>query len=103
MPMVMIDLLGASAGIEGQVARRLVEVRPGLYVGSLSRRTLELLWDAVVASHPKAAVLVYPAKTEMGCAFKSVGECRYEIVSNFGLPLVRFKTVAKIGSDGKIA
>lgn len=91
MPMVVIDLLGADPNLEGQVSRKLLEVRPGVYTGSLPKRQIELLWNAVIESAPTAALLVYPAKTETGIAIKTVGSHRYEIVENDGLQMVRFK------------
>lgn len=31
MPMLLIDLLGASSRLEGQISRKLLEIRPGVY------------------------------------------------------------------------
>ena len=92
MPMVVIDLLGANPILEGQVSRKLLEVRPGVYTGSLPKRQIELLWNAVAESKPQAALLVYPAKTETGITIKTVGSHRYEIVESDGLQLVRVKS-----------
>jgi CRISPR-associated endoribonuclease Cas2 subtype I-E len=103
MPMVVIDLLKAPASIAAQLARRMVEIRPGLFVGSLSTRSVELLWTAITESRAKSAVLVYPAKTEMGIGFRTFGEYRYEIISNFGLPLVRVRTKEKLVKAPEVA
>ena len=99
MPMLVIDLLLPEKRLEGQISRKLLEIRPGMYVGSLSKRQLDVLWSAVVVSSPKAALLVYAAKTETGISMKSVGNHRYRITENDGLQLVSFvKSDVKSGS-----
>ena len=90
MPMLLIDLLFPEKLLEGQISRKLLEIRPGVYVGNLSKKQLTLLWDAVVKSSPKAALLVYAAKTETGISMKSVGEHRYQIINSDGIQLVSF-------------
>lgn len=89
--MVLIDLLDASAILEGQISRKLLEIRAGVYVGSLSKRQVETLWTAVVDSSPKAALLVYAAKNEVGVTMKSFGNHRYKLVDSDGLQLVSFE------------
>lgn len=91
MPMMLIDLLGSEQLLEGQVSRKLLEIRPGVYVGSLSKRQMELLWNAVLASKPQAALLVYAAKTETGISMKSFGSHRYQLFDCDGLQLVSFQ------------
>lgn len=90
MPMLLIDLLFPEKRLEGQISRKLLEIRPGVYVGSLSKKQMELLWNAVLLSPPKAALLVYAAKTETGISMKSVGEHRYQLVNSDGIQLVCF-------------
>jgi CRISPR-associated protein Cas2 len=96
MPMLMIDLLSSDTLLEGQINRKLLEVRAGLFVGSLSKKQMEILWEAVVKSKPKAALLVYAAKTEIGVSMKATGDSKYQVVNSDGLQLVRYKTVRNI-------
>lgn len=93
MPMLLIDLLDAPAVLEGQISRKLLEVRPGVYVGSLSKRHLEVLWQATIEAAPRAALLVYAAKTETGISMRSIGTHRYSIEDSDGLQLVSIKSV----------
>ena len=88
--MLLIDLLIPKKLLEGQISRKLLEIRPGVYVGSLSKKQMTLLWDAVVLSEPKAALLVYAAKTETGISMKSVGKHRYQLINSDGIQLVSF-------------
>ena len=98
MPMLLIDLLGASSRLEGQISRKLLEIRPGVYVGSLSKRQLEVLWGAVIESTPKAALIVYAAKTETGVSMKSVGHHRYQILESDGLQLISTKKIGRFSA-----
>ena len=86
--MIVIDLEGASRQIEGVLARRLLEVRPGVFVGNLSKRAADVMWEAIEKSSPKSALLVCPSKTENGMTIKAFGELRYVVVENYGLQLV---------------
>ena len=97
--MLMIDLLEAKPVLEGQISRKLLEVRPGVYVGSLSKRQMETLWNAVIESMPRAALLVYAAKNECGISMKTLGEHRYKIVDCDGLQLVSFRRLWKVGGS----
>lgn len=88
MPMVLIDLLDANPVLEGQLSRRLLVVRPGLYVGGLSVRQIEVIWEEVVRTKPRAALLVYAARNEVGISIRSIGDHRYTVVESDGLQLV---------------
>jgi CRISPR-associated protein Cas2 len=91
MPMLLIDLVEPKALLEGQISRKLLEIRSGVYVGSLSKRQMQTLWDAVLSSKPRAALLVYAAKTETGISMKSIGKHRYSLIDSDGLQLVSFQ------------
>ncbi len=88
--MVLIDLLGAPERLEGQISRKLLQVRPGVYVGSLSKRSIEIVWATIESSNPRAAMLVYQAKTEIGIAIKTIGQHRYRVIDCDGLPLIEY-------------
>ena len=96
--MVVIDLEGASPKLCGQLSRRMLEVRPGVFVGALSKRSFMEIWNAVEKSGPKAAMTVYPAKTELGIGFKTTGQHRYHVVDNDGLPLIAIRKFTRTKS-----
>ena len=75
--------------LSGMLSRQLLELRAGLFVGSLSRKSIQVIWDAVEQSGSRSAILVYPARNEMGMAIRQCGESRYQIVDFDGLPLMR--------------
>lgn len=90
MPMVVLDIGVATNKLKGFISRRLLEIRPGLFIGSLSRRATEQLWEHVLESKLDAAFLAYPAKNEIGMGIITSGEHQYSVVSNYGVPLVKY-------------
>jgi CRISPR-associated endoribonuclease Cas2 subtype I-E len=103
MPMVVIDLSKPSAKLAGLLARRLIEVRSNLFVGMLSKRAIEVLWELVQTSRPQAALLVFPAKNENGIAMRSIGQHRFQIEANYGLQLIsRGANVCKLDGDPQV-
>ena len=93
MPMVLIDLLDAPETLEGKISRRLLEIRPGVYIGTLSKRSVEVVWKAVEDASPRAALLVYQARNEIGIAMRTFGEHRYQVADSDGLQLVAFSKI----------
>ena len=90
MPMLVIDLNGAAQKTVGLLSRRLLEVRPGTFVGNLPRRAIEQTWETVVQSQPKAALLITTANNEMGLRIKQVGHHRHQPQDFDGVTLVTF-------------
>jgi CRISPR-associated protein Cas2 len=63
--MLVIVLENASPRLRGRMAVWLVEVRAGVYVGDVSRRVREMLWDQVMAGLGEAnAVMAWSASNE---------------------------------------
>lgn len=94
MPLTILDLLGAKPSVSGEISRRMLELRPNLFVGNLSKRAINDLWSLVEESHPRAALLVYPAKNEIGFNLLSFGDHRFTVIDHFGIPLVKVKPLA---------
>lgn len=77
--------------LRGYLARYLVEVRAGVFVGNYSSRTRKTLWEKVT-EHVETgnAVLVWKTNTESGFDFKSVGKHRRIPTEKDGLKMVEF-------------
>lgn len=88
MPLIVLDVCVAPQALLGVLSRRLIEVRAGLFVGSVSKRAVETLWTLVSESSAQSALLMYPARNELGVGFRSCGESRHKIIDSDGLPLV---------------
>lgn len=96
MALVVIDVTCAPPSLAGTLQRRMLEVRAGLFVGALGRRSIEQIWCLLTESGAKSAVMIYPAKNESGFRMMQFGEHDYVPVDNFGVQLIRFHRL-KVG------
>jgi len=67
----------------------MIEPAPGVFVGTLSARVRDHLWDTIEqAIHDGWALLIHPADTEQGFAIRVCGTERRHIVDLDDLQLV---------------
>jgi len=77
--------------LRGRLAIWLLEVRAGVYVGNVSRRVREMIWDTVKRGADEGnAVMVWSTNTESGFDFLTWGANRREPVEMDGIKLVSF-------------
>ena len=77
--------------LRGRLALWLLEVRAGVYVGNLSRRVREMLWDTVSKGLEEGnAVMVWSTNTESGFDVLTLGANRRIPVEMDGMKLVSF-------------
>ncbi|MFJ4435726.1 type I-E CRISPR-associated endoribonuclease Cas2e [Streptomyces sp. NPDC088923] len=89
--MIVIATTAVPEHVRGALTRWMIEPMPGFYIGTLSARVRDALWDVVAASVADgAAVMGYPADTEQGYAVRTAGERRRRPVDLEGLVLVAF-------------
>lgn len=72
--MVVLVLSACPPGLRGYLTRWLIEVSAGVFVGRVSKRVRELLWDkttSMVASG--RAILVFSARNEQRLRFETHG------------------------------
>ena len=68
--MIVLVLSAVPEGLRGHVTRWLMEISPGVFVGTLSARVRERLWDIVTENMKMGrAVMVYRARNEQGLEF----------------------------------
>jgi|SRR5690625_1279920 len=90
--MVVISTTAVPDHVRGALSRWLTEPAAGLYVGTVSAKVRDRLWDAVSASvGDGAAVCVHPADNEQRCVIKTAGERRRRVVDFEGLQLIAFQ------------
>ncbi|MEU1798271.1 type I-E CRISPR-associated endoribonuclease Cas2 (plasmid) [Streptomyces californicus] len=83
--------------LRGALSRWTSEVVPGIFVGSVSARVREQLWQAVTETVENgAAVLVHPAPTEQGYAVRTAGTRRRVPADFDGLTLIRMTATPKV-------
>jgi len=77
------------AGLRGHLTRWLLEISPGVFVGQISARVRDLLWDRVrELAKDGRAILIYPARNEQRLEFK-VHRYDWQPVDFDGITLVR--------------
>ncbi|MFD7450573.1 type I-E CRISPR-associated endoribonuclease Cas2e [Kitasatospora sp. NPDC059827] len=90
--MATMTVLSATAvpdHVRGALTRWLIEVTPHLYVGTISAKVREELWQAVSGCiGAGVAVLVHPAANEQGFELRTAGEQRRKPIDFDGLTLV---------------
>lgn len=80
--------------LRGALSRWFIEVAPGLYVGTVSARVRDEVWDLVTEIiEDGAAVLLHPDATEQGYSIRTAGQRRREPVDYDGLTLIRMHPI----------
>jgi CRISPR-associated protein Cas2 len=88
--MVVIATTAVPESLRGALSRWTLEVTPGIFVGTVSARVRDQLWDATAAVvGDGAAVLVHPAANEQGFALRTAGTRRRHPADFDGLTLIR--------------
>lgn len=98
MPSVLVIATTAVPDhLRGALSRWTSEVVPGIFVGSVSARVRDQLWQAVTDTvGDGAAVLVHPAPTEQGYAIRTAGTRRRVPADFDGLTLIRMTAAPKV-------
>lgn len=77
--------------LRGRLAIWLLEVRAGVYIGNVSRRTREMLWEQLSEGYEDGnVVMAWASNSESGYEFQTLGENRRLPVEFDGLRLVSF-------------
>lgn len=88
--MTVIVLERATPGLRGQLTRWLLEVRAGVFVGTISARVREKLWRLVRTKNATGgSVMIYRARNEQGFCVESHGDTSRSVIDIEGLLLVR--------------
>lgn len=69
--MVILVLTACPSGLRGHLTRWFLEISAGVFVGRVSTRVRDLMWERVVElSKDGRAIMVYSTRGEQGLAFK---------------------------------
>lgn len=87
--MTVMVLERARASLRGRLSRWMVEVKAGVFVGTLSARVRDRLWESACARNAGGGcVLVFAAPNEQGFVIWSHGEPSRLVIDMDGLFLV---------------
>ena len=88
--MTVIVLERVPVGLRGELTRWMLEIHTGVFVGQLSAKVRDVLWNQVCDKmRDGAGVLVYHTNNEQGFAVRSYGQTDRRLVSIEGLTLVQ--------------
>lgn len=97
--MLVIVVENAPPRLRGRLGLWMIEIRAGVYLGKVSRRVREMLWDTVQSGIcDGSAVMAWSSNTESGYDFLTIGENRRMPVDLDGIRLVSF---APVGSPSE--
>jgi CRISPR-associated protein Cas1 len=86
--MTVIVLAACPIGLRGHLTRWLLEISPGVFVGKISARVRDLMWNRVTdMTSTGRALMVYTANNEQGLAFR-VHEHRWTPIEIEGIYLM---------------
>jgi CRISPR-associated protein Cas2 len=89
--MLVTVVENAPPRLRGRLAVWLLEVRAGVYVGKVSRRVREMIWDQIeLGIEDGNAVMVWTTNTESGFDFMTLGKNRRMPKEMDGVKLVSF-------------
>lgn len=87
--MVVLVLTACPAGLRGHLTRWLLEISPGVFVGFVSTRVRDLLWERVTElAKDGRAIMVHSQRGEQRLAFR-VHRHDWEPVDIDGVHLIR--------------
>lgn len=91
MAMCIVITESVPPRLRGRLAVWLLEVRAGVYVGDISRRIREMIWQQVNAlADDGNVVIAWATGTESGFDFVTYGTNRRNPIDLDGLRLVKF-------------
>lgn len=91
MAMLVVVTETVPARLRGRLAVWLLEVRAGVYIGDVSRRIREMIWEQVgVFAEEGNVVMAWATNTESGFEFVTYGSNRRIPIDLDGMRLVKF-------------
>lgn len=88
--MTVIIVESAKPGLRGQLTRWMLEVRAGVFVGTLSARVRAKLWALVCRrNYQGGSLLIYRSPNEQGFIVETNGDTSRSIIDMEGLLLVQ--------------
>ena len=96
MSMLVVVTENVPPRLRGRLAVWLLEIRAGVYVGDVSQRIREMIWEQINALAEEGNVaMAWATNTESGFDFQTHGQNRRIPIEEDGLRLVIFQPEAK--------
>ena len=90
--MVVITMENATERLRGECTRYLLEIKAGVFAGTISASVREILWEKVTqGTEAGGAVLLYSAQNEQGFEMRMHGDPRRKVIDLDGIQLIETK------------
>jgi len=77
MSFLVVVTENVPARLRGRMAIWLLEVRAGVYIGDVSHRTREMIWEQLAEGYESGSVVMaWASSHESGYEFQTLGVCR---------------------------
>ncbi len=95
--MHVIILQSVPAGVRGELSKWLIEPFPGVFVGHLSARVREQLWQKCIQNKRVSGVVqIWQTNTEQRFKMRGHGTIRREIIDIEGVQLIRIPEEGRV-------
>jgi CRISPR-associated protein Cas2 len=92
MSFIMVVTENVPSRLRGRLAIWLLEVRAGVYIGDVSKRTREMVWQQLAEGcEDGSVVMAWASSHESGYEFQTLGPNRRIPIEFDGLRLVSFQ------------
>lgn len=99
--MLAIVVENAPPNLRGRLSIWLIEISAGVYIGKVSRRVREMLWENIEKGIQDGnAIMAWSTNTESGYDFVTIGKNRRIPKEMDGIKLVSFLPEAKDEDNG---
>ena len=100
--MIVITLTECPSSLRGDLTKWLIEINSGVYVGRISGRVRENLWERICDTIKTGkATMVYPAQNEQRLEFK-VHNAEWEPIDFDGIKLMLRPSPARMKKLGEL-
>jgi len=88
--MIVMILEKVAAGLRGELTRWLIEPRTGVFVGQVSARVRDALWEKAITRKSGGGVIqIWNTNTEQGFMIRSSGDTSRTLIEVEGLQLIQ--------------
>lgn len=88
--MIVIAVDRTTEAVRGELTRWFLELKPGVFVGQVSARIRDLLWERICEDKIETgAVMAYSAATEQGFQMRIAGHPKRTVIDLEGVQLIR--------------
>ena len=91
--MYVLTIEHAPDSLKGELKRYMYAINPTTFVGNITAKVADLLWQKISEYPEAAASLISQANNEQGFTVKSIGDPSRELIETDGLTLASFPYV----------